>query len=781
MPTEEKVTRKLRAILSADVKGYSLLMSDDESFTIKTLKEYRALMSQQIEQHNGRVVDAPGDNLLAEFESAVDAVQCAVKIQKTLKEKNESLPVDKRLEFRIGVNIGDVVQDEDSLYGEGVNIAARIEGLADAGGVCISRNAYDHIKNKLTLGYEYIGEHTVKNIKDPVRVYKLLMADEDSGKLIGDVPKPVAKKWIWATAVLAIIVITSVVWQVYQNMYKPEFEPASIDEMAYPLPEKPSIAVLAFDNMSGDSEQEYIADGISESIITALSKIPDLFVISRESSFYYKDKQIKLQQVSEELGVRYVLKGSVQKSGNRLRITAQLIDAVKGHHLWAEDYDRELQDLFVLQDDVTLNIIGEMQAQIKMANKDLAIGTNKIDAYLKLIEGTHYYYRYTKDDNLTARKLFEEAIEIDAEYLMAEYFLGMSYISEMAFRWSKSPLDSLDKAGKVAQKIIDLDDKFARGYILMANISAQKAQFNKALSEAERAIALMPGEARPYNTYAGILNASGRPEEAIIFFNKALRLNPYPSSGVVLMTLARVYHKVGQYNEALETWNRLLDYVQQGKFQPLPLHAGMTITYLEMGKVDEAKAHAKEVLNIKPNYGFIPNYMLSFGYKDTSYLTQLLSPLNSLINPVAAGEIVYAYDGSPAFYFKYPTVFKKGAIVVSSQVLMMKAAGDITLEARIYDISDGMILADVTQKILAPSLDKIGTDIDVISNEEIILENGTRAYRFECKWLYGGMYEMISNGVSAFKDNKIVVLMITEIGQKTEVAQIVESLSFDNQ
>ena len=262
MPNEQKVTRKLRAILSADVKGYSILMADNEIATIQTLKEYRKIMSACIEVGGGRVVDAVGDNLLAEFGSAVDAVQCAVEIQKRLKVQNQEIPVDKRLEFRIGINIGDVIQDGERIFGEGVNIAARIEGLSEAGGVCISRNAYDHIRNKLELDYEYLGEHSVKNIKQPVRVYKVLL---DS-----DLPKPL------------------------------------VDE-PLELPDKPSIAVLPFLNMSGDSSQEYFSDGLTEQIINGLCKVSNLFVIARNSSFAYKGKSVNVQQVGKELGVRYVL------------------------------------------------------------------------------------------------------------------------------------------------------------------------------------------------------------------------------------------------------------------------------------------------------------------------------------------------------------------------------------------------------------------------------------------------------------------------------------------
>jgi len=319
MSIEQKVTRKLRAILSADAKGYSLLMSDDEVFTIQTLKAYREFMSNLIKQYSGRVVDSPGDNLLAEFPSAVDAVECAVDIQKRLKKENDRFVENKRLEFRIGVNIGDVVQDGDRIYGSGVNVAARIEGISNPGGICISRSAYDQVKDKLDFTFEYVGEHEAKNIKEPVRVYKVLL-DSESPKPLGDEP--------------------------------PE------------IPEKPSIAVLPFDNMSGDPSQEYFSDGLSEQIITGISRIRELFVVARNSTFTYKGKAINVQQVGKELGVRYVLEGSVQKSSERVRITAQLIDAITGHHLWAETYDRDLKDIFAIQDEITMNIMNALQIEL---------------------------------------------------------------------------------------------------------------------------------------------------------------------------------------------------------------------------------------------------------------------------------------------------------------------------------------------------------------------------------------------------------------------------------
>ena len=394
MPTEEKVTRKLRAILSADVKGYSLLMANDEAYTIKKLEAYRDSMSDIIRSHSGRVVDAVGDNLLAEFSSIVDAVRCSVEIQKDLQQKNANLPTDKRLEFRIGVNIGDVIQEGNRIYGNGVNVAARIEGLADPGGVCISRNAYSHVRDKLELGYEYLGEHIVKNIKRPIRVYKVLMKPEDAGKLIGEKRQRYRKKWSGFGVVTVAFLIGIIVWQFYYEK-SPTIEAASVQNMAFPLPDRPSIAVLPFDNMSGDPKQEFFCDGLSEDIITAISKIPDIFVIARNSSFTYKGTAVKIKQVAEELGVRYVLEGSVRTSENKVRITAQLIDAIKGDHLWAERYDRTLEDVFSLQDEITLKVLTALQVKLTEGEKIRALsrGTNNLNAYLKWVEGRqHFFY-----------------------------------------------------------------------------------------------------------------------------------------------------------------------------------------------------------------------------------------------------------------------------------------------------------------------------------------------------------------------------------------------------
>jgi adenylate cyclase len=364
----DKIKRKLTAILSADVKGYSRLMGEDEEWTLRTLNAYKELMGSFIQQHQGRVVGTAGDSVLAEFASVVDAVQCAVEIQQVLRAKNAMLPETRRMEFRIGINLGDVIEEGDSIYGEGVNIAARLESLAEAGGICISGSAYDQIESKLPLRYDYLGEHQVKNIVKPVRVYKAHI----------------------------------------------ETELASQEKMAFPLPDEPSIAVLPFVNMSDDAKQEFLCDGWTEVIIAVLAKISGLFVIARNSTFTYKGKPVKVKQVSEELGVRYVLEGSIQKSGDRLRITAQLIDALTGNHIWAERYDRKLQDLFVLQDEVSLKILKALQVKITSNNKSYINQkwhcSENLECYLKTLEALDHQLRWTVEDNKLAWRKAEEIL-----------------------------------------------------------------------------------------------------------------------------------------------------------------------------------------------------------------------------------------------------------------------------------------------------------------------------------------------------------------------------------
>jgi TolB-like protein/class 3 adenylate cyclase len=362
MATED-FKRKLTAILSADVKGYSRLMGEDDEATVRTITAYREVITEVVEKHRGRVVDSPGDNILAEFASVIDAVHSAVEIQQELKTKNAELPDERKMEFRIGVNLGDVIHEEERIYGDGVNVAARVESLAEAGGICVSGTVFDQIESKLPLGYEYLGEQSVKNISKPVRIYKALMDPEAVGKVIGEQraePRRGQRVALVVVTVLLLIVGGLLIWRTAF----PPVQVASVEKMAFPLPDKPSIAVLPFANLSGDPSQDYLSDGTTENIITALSKISNVFVIARNSAFTYKGKTVKVQQIAEDLGVRYVLEGSFQRAGERVRINAQLVDGLTGRHLWAERYDREIGDIFALQDDITNHVVTALEVKL---------------------------------------------------------------------------------------------------------------------------------------------------------------------------------------------------------------------------------------------------------------------------------------------------------------------------------------------------------------------------------------------------------------------------------
>jgi TolB-like protein/class 3 adenylate cyclase len=439
---DEGFKRKLSAILSADAVGYSRLMAEDEAATVKTMASYREIMSSLIKQHRGRVVDSPGDNVLAEFSSVVDAVQCAVAVQNEFQTRNAELPENRRMEFRIGINLGDVIDEEARLYGDGVNISARLEALADAGGVCISGTAFDQVKGKLSLGYRFVGEQTVKNIPDPIRVYKVLMDERDAGKLIGVGKMAPKSRWAEIAAIVVFVAIGLVIYQFYVR--SPAIEPASVEKMAYPLPDKPSIAVIPFDNLSGDPEQDYFSDGLTEDIITALSKIGNMFVIARNTAFTYKGKPVKVKQVAEDLGIRYLLEGSVRKAGDSVRITAQLIDAITSSHVWSERYDRKLIDIFALQDEITKNIMSTLQIKLTDGEEArlYAKGTDNLDAYMKYLQGRKLIRNLNKEDNDKGRQLIKEAIALDSNYASAYYTLSASYFSDIIFGASKSPKES---------------------------------------------------------------------------------------------------------------------------------------------------------------------------------------------------------------------------------------------------------------------------------------------------------------------------------------------------
>jgi adenylate cyclase len=555
----EEFNRKLTAILSADVEGYSRLMSQDEVGTIRILTAYREAMTTIIEQYKGRVVDSIGDNLLAEFASVVDAVNCAVEIQRELAERNAEIPSARKMQFRIGVNLGDVVEEEERIYGDGVNIAARIESLSDAGGISISGTVYDQVKNKLGLEYEYLGEQSFKNIPEPVRVYRVLSS---SGAA-------------------------------------PQIEPASVDRMAFPLPDAPSIAVLPFTNLSGDPGQDYLVDGITENIITALSKAPRLFVIARNSTFTYKGKAVKVQQVAEDLGVRYVLEGSIQRSGDRIRVTAQLIDALSGRHLGAERYDRDLKDLFAFQDEIALQILNVIQVKLTEGDQARWKGGSpqKVETELKHLEAMGLFQQYTQESNAIAKRLAEEMIGEDPKSHLGYIPMALTLVSEPWYGSTTNPKETFDQAVEMAQKAIVLGAQNGGLHAMLAYIYAMRREYDKAIAEGELAVQIEPSGADAILQNGTALTWAGRAKEAIPHIEKGLRLNPYPPMNFYT-NAGNAYLFSGQHEKAL-TYYRKAKLMSPSS--PMG-YRGCAAAYALLGRQDEARTEAEEVMRLEPSF-----------------------------------------------------------------------------------------------------------------------------------------------------------------------------------
>ena len=610
MPDKKTTTRKLRAILSADVKGYSLLMADDEAFTIRTIKEYRNIISSSVEQHAGRVVDSPGDNILAEFASAVDAVQCAVEIQKRLKEENDRLIEDKRLVFRIGINIGDVVHDGDRIYGDGVNIAARIEGLADPGGVCISRSAYNQIKKKVGFEYAYLGEQPLKNIEDPVNVYKVLMTPGGPGKPIGVKAKLSTKRWVWPLTAAVLILLGIVTWQFYQKLITPKFKPASIENIdhtlpekpAIPLPDKPSIAVLPFVNLSDDPKQEYFVDGMTEDLITDLSKLSGLFVIARNSVFTYKGKPVKVKQVAQELAVKYVLEGSVRRVGDQVRINVQLINATTDGHLWAERYDGTLEDVFALQDQVTEQIVAALAVNLtdEEEAQQTRHDTDNPDAHDAYLQGWAHYRLSTPKDLARAIPFFEEAIRLDPDYAQTHAALAALYwdafkngwafdLDMPSFRAEAFANDHLEQALKTPTPL---------AHAVQSRMFAAFGFHTEAVEEAEKAVALNPNDATAVAGLAHALVLADRPGEGLTFIQDAMRLDPHhPPSYLIILGAAQF--GVENYEAAVATFERA---VKRNPENEKPL-IYLASSYGHLSRMREAEDTIETANDLRDTFG----------------------------------------------------------------------------------------------------------------------------------------------------------------------------------
>ena len=622
----EGYKRKLTTILSADVAGYSRLMGDDEAATLKTLTTYRGIMADLIKQHRGRMIDSPGDNVLGEFTSVVDAVQCAVAVQKELQARNAELPENRRMEFRIGINLGDVIEEEGRIYGDGVNIAARLEALADPGGICVSKTAFDHTESKLPLGYEYLGEQTVKNIAKPVGAYKVLM--EPRVTVAEEIEKvkalPVWRRKAIFTGAIAVLVaaIAVAIWNFY--LRPPPIEPAFVEKMALSLPDKPSVAVLPFVNMSDDPKQEFFSDGISEDIINALVRWPTILVIPRSSSFIYKGKEVDAKQVGREMGVRYVLDGTVRREGNRLRITAQLIDVTTLQHLFSERYEREMKDIFAIQDDITMKILTAMRVSLSGEGVPSlrSKGTKNIEAYLKLLQAEAIFQTMNRATQAQARRLAEEAVALDPEYARAYTMIAVTIGNEVLLGVYKNRREALERAMALAEKAVQLDDSEEMAHRCLGFIAILlNRDYEKAIAGAKRAVELAPNSVLAQTILGYFLYSAGRTEEAIPILKRAVALSPIPLPRT-LSHLCIACRKARRYEEAVAVCRQLIQ-LEPNYIYP---HLTLAATFAEMERMEEARAEITEVLRIDPKY-MVKVVPRSFPWKDQAEIDRLIDSL----------------------------------------------------------------------------------------------------------------------------------------------------------
>jgi adenylate cyclase len=512
---QDRTKRKLTAILSADVVGYSRLMEEDEAWTIKSLEENKGLISELLEEYKGRVVDAIGDNMLAEFSSVTNAVECALKIQKELRKRNANLIEERRMEFRIGVNLGEVVEEGGRIYGSGVNVAARLERLTEPGGICISRTAYDQVKRKINIDYEYLGEYEVKNIKEPVRVYRIRIEPEATTPLVKE--KKVRLR-MWQRAALSVIAIfifgAVAIW--YFSLRQ---APVVSDVKEGPK----TIAVLPFDNLSPDPDQGYFADGIAEELLNSLTRISELEVRGRTSSFYFKDRDEDLRTISEMLNVAYILEGSVRKAGEQVRISVQLINTRKDAHIWSETYEHTMEDIFAIQDDIAQSVADVLQITLGVGELGRAPGmTSNISAYDAFLAGRSLLLQPGRENISQAIEQLEQAVALDPDFAIGWRALAKAY--NQAVAWIPEKGEELAAKGKVAlSRVVELTPETDLALRIAASISGDRAEVERLY---KKALALAPANFETNDGYGVFLINMGRPTEAIDYFRRLVRIEP---------------------------------------------------------------------------------------------------------------------------------------------------------------------------------------------------------------------------------------------------------------
>jgi adenylate cyclase len=552
---EERLQRRLAAILSADVVGYSRLMGLDEAGTLLRLNALRReLIDPTITAHSGRIVKLMGDGALVEFASAVDAVTCAIEIQKRLREHDAAGSKANPIQFRIGINVGDIIIEGEDILGDGVNIASRIEGIAEPGGISISEDTWRQVQGKVAANFVDAGEQTLKNIARPLRVYRLDQA------------------------------------------------PAAASAAPRPMPaqsDKPSIAVLAFNNMSGDPEQEYFSDGISEDIITDLSKVSELCVIARNSTFTYKGKSVDVKQVGRELGVSYVLEGSVRKAGNRVRVTGQLIDVASGGHVWADRFDRDLTDIFAVQDELTREIIAALKLKLTSEQKGRLSRKTTIDveAYNLFLRGREQALLQTKSSNVEARALLERAVAISPDFAAAYAYIAFTCLNDYVIGKGEAAEQSLRTSLELATRAVAMDGDDPYSHFVLSAISIWRRNYETARAEVQCCLALAPSSTEGLLQLANLHYYEGNPSAALDTLNAYMRLDPlYP--GLALHFVAQAQHSLGQYEAAVQTLKRRLERDPKSETG----YALLASCYGHLGQIDESRSAWAQVMTIAPDF-----------------------------------------------------------------------------------------------------------------------------------------------------------------------------------
>ncbi|MCV3241002.1 adenylate/guanylate cyclase domain-containing protein [Mesorhizobium sp. ZC-5] len=578
--TTERIQRRLVAILAADVVGYSRLMERDEAATLTELKmRWSEVVEPIVARHQGRIFKRIGDGMLVEFGSAVAAVECAIELQKAMAAADEDTPTDRRFVLRIGVHLGDVMVDGSDLYGDGVNVASRIEGLADPGGVAISDAVHEHLRGRIGIDFADSGSHEVKNLERPLHI------------------------WTWSPGA-------------------PAETAAAIGGIQPPPRGKPSIAVLPFDNMSGDPEQGYFADGITEDIITDLSKVSGLFVIARNSSFAYKGQAPDIRKVSRELGVRYVLEGSVRRFASRIRINAQMIDGTTGGHLWAERYDRDIEDVFAVQDEVTRTIVNALQVTLTASEEAQRENPGKVDpeAYDLLVRARHTVLQLRPEAAIEARRMLERVIEIDPGLALPYARLSIISFAEYVNEWNGATPDNLAQALELAQKAIETDETEPQGHISLSIVLSWMRRLDEAEQAAERAVALAPNFADAYTGLGNIRDYQGRHEEAAALYTRAYRLDP--QFDMSLHFLGRALLALGRFDEAETAFRRRLTMTPRSDMSRFYLACLYGLT----GRYEEARRSWQETLEVNPGFS-VERLKRILPYRDPDLVDRLAGGL----------------------------------------------------------------------------------------------------------------------------------------------------------